>query len=493
MRVKAERIPSIALFDREDRFLGGLGELLASREALENVGRISATEGSYYTGRIEYLVDALKQRESSLAWRLSYPFRALQSLLAERKMPTPPDWDLVADLARKRRKSETEPPCSACYAEKLLVGPDGPLLIDCSNFSMCNHGTGISRVVENIGKFVAAQTSARDCLMSRFVTDVPVVANSAFDGSANRMTGLPILGFREIVLLDASWAFMDRLQTFLPVVRRLGIKVTTCIYDLIPLESPEFLPAAYCRLFAEWIDLAVRYSDNFICISEATASSMAAYLERTRTARPRTYGIGYWRLGSAFESRSDDLSSGNSGLPEKYCLMVGSLAPHKNHHKVLDAMERLWESGHSDLSLVVAGRSGHGGESVERRIAQHGQLGKRLFRLADPNDGDLQAAYAGATLVVQASFTEGFGLPVVEAASHGKAMALSDIPIFREIVSANAFFFDPASAESIAASIVKCLESGCPPVEARRCSWNESAKEFISVIQNGVYPVKVLH
>lgn len=479
---------------REKCFLEGVGELLLASEASEQARRNLTSESQYYLGRIEYLVEALRQRESSVAWRLFSPVRVLHALLSDGKFPSKTDWKQVSELARRRYERRLSPSQPPTFASKLLACSEGPVVIDCTEFSRCNHGTGISRVVENIGKYVTSKVHSRECVMSRFLFDIPVEAGEAFHcrPAAGRHVR-PILGLKEIVLLDASWALMDRLRTFLPVARRLGIRVTTCIYDLIPLEFPQFMTEDYCKRFAEWINLAVEYSDNFICISESTAISLASHLEKTRTSFPRPYNIGYWHLGTDFGPAASGNDGDRSKLPSKYCLTVGSLAPHKNHHKVLDAMERLWKSGKTDLSLVVAGRSGHGGESVEQRISRHDQLGKRLFRLADPTDADLEAAYAGATLVAQASHAEGFGLPVVEAASHGKAMVLSDIPVFREIVSAGGFFFDPSSEESIAASILDCLDHGCPPIHVRICSWNESADRFIKFISSGDYPIQVLH
>jgi glycosyltransferase involved in cell wall biosynthesis len=60
---------------------------------------------------------------------------------------------------------------------------------------------------------------------------------------------------------------------------------------------------------------------------------------------------------------------------------------------------------------------------------------------------ELMNLYAHAELFLSPSFQEGFGLPVVEAASFKKPMIISDIPVYRELFP-NAHFASPHSPEA---------------------------------------------
>ncbi len=49
------------------------------------------------------------------------------------------------------------------------------------------------------------------------------------------------------------------------------------------------------------------------------------------------------------------------------------------------------------------------------------------------SDDELLGFYADADALIAASYTEGFGLPLVEARHFGKPIIASDIPVFREV------------------------------------------------------------
>lgn len=56
--------------------------------------------------------------------------------------------------------------------------------------------------------------------------------------------------------------------------------------------------------------------------------------------------------------------------------------------------------------------------------------------LKNADDVVLEAAYAHASCVIQASLCEGFGLPVIESMLRNKPLVCSDIPVFREVAGA---------------------------------------------------------
>jgi glycosyltransferase involved in cell wall biosynthesis len=470
-------------------YLASLKSLLEETERSATLRDALSRDRQYALERVAKLVAALKSRESGLMWSAA----RLVSQLSPSRNATHTDWDAVEEMCRSRLADDLVGPSPRTdYARDLLAGSNGPILLDATNVCRRSHGTGISRVVEEMGSYIAKSSDCPNVRMSCFCCDIPCGAGEYF-GLKELSENVPFFQFREIVLLDASWEYLNTLRSFLPAARRHGVTVTTCVYDIIPLEFPEFVPESYHRLFAEWFDLVAEYSSNFICISKTTAETLAKHLGCTKRQQPRRYRIGHWPLGSAFSKRSDAKPVPRPKyLPDSYALMVGTLAPHKNHLTVIKAMEQLWGAG-SELGLVVAGRSGHGGNAAEKVIANHPELGGRLHRLADVDDSTLEAVYANARLVIQASFVEGYGLPVVEAAAHGCAVALSDIPIFRELVQDGGYFFDPASPESIVSAVATCLRDGSPAARVPFVSWQESARSFLDVVISSSYPITLEH
>lgn len=121
-------------------------------------------------------------------------------------------------------------------------------------------------------------------------------------------------------------------------------------------------------------------------------------------------------------------------------LMVGTLEPRKGHEQALDAFEQLWQSG-VDVSLVIVGQQGWMVQTLVERLRAHPALNKRLVWLEAVSDEYLEKIYAASTCLIAASYGEGFGLPLIEAAKHKLPILARDIPVFREIAGENAFYF----------------------------------------------------
>ena len=84
------------------------------------------------------------------------------------------------------------------------------------------------------------------------------------------------------------------------------------------------------------------------------------------------------------------------------------------------------------------------------------------------DEEDLRALYRGALALVLPSFHEGFGLPIIEAMASGTPVACSDIPVFREIASEAALYFDPHDHGTISRSILKLVRDPALRLELAR-------------------------
>jgi glycosyltransferase involved in cell wall biosynthesis len=212
------------------------------------------------------------------------------------------------------------------------------------------------------------------------------------------------------------------------------------------------------------------------------ADELERWREEFGPVRTRPLGMEWFHLGAdiAATAPSRSLPPGAETVlgqlgARKSFLMVGTLEPRKGHAEVLDAFERLWAEGH-DLSLVIVGRQGWKVETLIRRLAVHPEKGRRLFWLADVSDEYLERLYAAATCLIAASYAEGFGLPLIEAAQHGLPVIARDIPVFREVAGDHACYF----SDDLAATLTQWLllhETGQHPrTEAMSWrSWRESA------------------
>ena len=87
------------------------------------------------------------------------------------------------------------------------------------------------------------------------------------------------------------------------------------------------------------------------------------------------------------------------------------------------------------------------------------QLNQNKILKIDGDDSVLTSLYKRASLFVFPSKYEGFGLPLLEAASNNCPIACSRIDVFKEIMKENVSYFDPYIVEEIIHSIENILFS----------------------------------
>jgi glycosyltransferase involved in cell wall biosynthesis len=169
-------------------------------------------------------------------------------------------------------------------------------------------------------------------------------------------------------------------------------------------------------------------------------------------------------LGADIEASSPSagLPDGAEGLLAKLkqrpaVLMVGTLEPRKGYGQALAAFEELWKQTNDTPLLVIAGRPGWKTEALQEKIRKHPLAGQNVFWLEDVSDELLTHLYAASIGVLFASEAEGFGLPLIEAALHGKPVLARDIPVFREIPVSSVNYFDDDSPVHMAAAISQWL------------------------------------
>ena len=95
--------------------------------------------------------------------------------------------------------------------------------------------------------------------------------------------------------------------------------------------------------------------------------------------------------------------------------MVGTLEPRKGHLQVMESFESLWKE-ELNMNLVFVGKQGWMVENLTGRIRSHPELNRQLFWLEGISDELLYRVYGTCTCLIAASYGEGFGLPLIEAA-----------------------------------------------------------------------------
>jgi glycosyltransferase involved in cell wall biosynthesis len=193
-----------------------------------------------------------------------------------------------------------------------------------------------------------------------------------------------------------------------------------------------------------------------------------------------------------------------SGAPsDGYVLFFGTLEPRKNVAGLLDAYQRLIEGigprrdrssdrGHTGSCpaggrgvppLVLAGHAPDDARVWLERVDRPPLQGVvRHLGYVDPSRR--RELYAGARLLVQPSFEEGFGLPVLEAMTMGVPVVAANRGALPEVLGGAGLLVDPENPDDIASAIDRVLNdetvaAACTSrglVRAREFDWQNTAR-----------------
>lgn len=302
-----------------------------------------------------------------------------------------------------------------------------------------------------------------------------------------------------VLLLDSTWDDFDRFKDMFAEVRAAGGRIIGVVYDLIPIRFPHFCHEYVLSAFAPWLHSIVRESDRIVCISESVARDLENYLDESKTPAALRPLITFARLGSNFQELPGSAVVNPAltdfiGRSKAIFVTVGTVEPRKGHSTILEAFEILWRRG-SEAGLIVIGREGWDVADVLATLKNHRELGQRLLFLENASDADVVFTYKNASANICASATEGFGLPIVEAALHGTPTIASDIPAFREIGDRGVTYFPYGDAEALAQqidSLVRMNSKQRKEMASRIqvASWQEAAKDWASAILLPVQKLK---
>jgi glycosyltransferase involved in cell wall biosynthesis len=133
---------------------------------------------------------------------------------------------------------------------------------------------------------------------------------------------------------------------------------------------------------------------------------------------------------------------------------------------------------------VIFGRRGWYVDALIASIIEHPEFNRRLFWFEHGNDAELAYAYGQADAIVCASYAEGFGLPIAEAARRDRPVIASDIAVFREVGREGAAYFRVNDPDALADCIRRWSagEITTDPSKVSRSTWAEAAARIVEII-----------
>lgn len=238
------------------------------------------------------------------------------------------------------------------------------------------------------------------------------------------------------VLLNTGHSGLDRPGYAKRVISR-GLKPVFFLHDLIPISHPEYCRAGEAERHHQRLETMLSVASGLIVNSAATRDELLAYAEARQVAVPpcAVALLAPARLPAPRPARP---------LDKPYFVVLGTIEPRKNHAMLLHLWRKLVaELGDAAPQLVVIGQRGWECEQVVDLLDRCASIQGHVTELQRCEDGELSTWLAHAQALLFPSFSEGFGMPLVEALMLGVPVIASDLPAFREISADIPHYLDP--------------------------------------------------
>jgi glycosyltransferase involved in cell wall biosynthesis len=164
------------------------------------------------------------------------------------------------------------------------------------------------------------------------------------------------------------------------------------------------------------------------------------------------------------------------GLKRPYALFVGNLKPNKNVKTLIHAFSQMGARRDLGHQLLILGDDRKWKAGLVSECEKLGISDRVRFVRHVPYE-DLPWVYAAAEALVMPSLIEGFGLPVLEAMACGTPVVCSRAASLPEVAGDAAEYFEPTSADDLAAALERVLGS-CEFQETLRRKGLERVKLF---------------
>jgi glycosyltransferase involved in cell wall biosynthesis len=261
--------------------------------------------------------------------------------------------------------------------------------------------------------------------------------------------------------------------------RRAALVVT--VHDLDFLAHPERTRAEIRRDYPALARAHARRADAVVAVSRFTAGEVQRHLdvpaEKVAICSPGA---------PAWSPRERPPDAG-------YVLFFGTLEPRKNVGGLLDAYERLAARRRDLPPLLLAGKATEAARPWLERVARP-PLDRLVKHLGYVDPEKRRALYDGAHCLIQPSFTEGFGITVLEAMTAGVPVVVSDRGALPEVVGDAAPIVPVESAEALAAAIerllddrgfaAQCVARGL--ARSREYQWERTARRVYETYQQAM-------
>lgn len=275
--------------------------------------------------------------------------------------------------------------------------------------------------------------------------------------------------------------------------KKYGKSVVT-VHDVIPLVMPKLFPVGIRGKIKFFIQKTrLKKMDGIITDSQSSKEDIVRICgvkEDKIASIPLAQSSIYKKTKINLSERKKILNKYH--IPDEFILYVGDATPNKNLKRLINSVIKL------KIPLVMVG-----GALVRSKVTAHpwnkdllyvqkiAEMYNNIYLLGYVSDADLSVLYNMCKVFVFPSLYEGFGLPVLEAASSGAPVVTTHKGSLIEVIGDSARVVDPYDEESIAVAVGEVFNSkslqlrlGKKALEAsKNYNWKKTADATTNVYE----------
>lgn len=257
-----------------------------------------------------------------------------------------------------------------------------------------------------------------------------------------------------LIVYGAHWDKPRYIAAVESLKKRYGVRLVHNINDFIPVYDRSHTAEVEHERFPRYMQAVCEISDALLFISEATYKDYRRFVRDFAIKNNPVTGV--MILG---EDISEDIARRPKDIVDSpFLLNVGTIEVRKNPVLIYQAYCLAAERGINLPDIYIVGRQGWLSGDIYYQIIHDSRVCHKIHIRHDIDDSGLRWLYKNCEFFVFPSYYEGWGLPIAEAAHHGKpsvASATSSIP---EVVGDGARYHSPYSADELLDAIIEMLD-----------------------------------
>jgi len=208
-------------------------------------------------------------------------------------------------------------------------------------------------------------------------------------------------------------------------------RIVIFIHDIIPITLPEYCRTEVIARFRADMENVTKFADRVIFNSSATQQEAERFFLTCGRVPPSL--VAHLGLDLSIASNPDRFAAAS---PEPRFHVIGTIEPRKNHALLLDIWQDFCRAMPPEdvPELHIIGRRGWNNSDVFRVLDRDPMINRAVFEHNSLSDAAVRAHIAQSWGLLFPSHTEGFGLPLIEAAAFGVPIFCGENAIYHEIL-----------------------------------------------------------